>query len=155
MRQPLSNVTITGLRTEGMTADEAVIALAWLEKHVSEFDSVEFNLRIGTPQDLGVGYTEEIRRQAALNSQKRVDMIAFDGKEVTIVEVKVRIALGALGQLLGYRHLFQEDHPMFAVVRLVAIGHDALIDVPEVFRAHGVDVELFPDVRLYDFPQGS
>jgi hypothetical protein len=42
-------------------------------------------------------------------SQKRIDVLGWVGESPTIVEVKLRVGLGTLGQVLGYRALFVEE----------------------------------------------
>jgi len=131
-----------------MTVNESVISRAWLMKHGLDFDRVEFNSLLGNSIELGPEVDEVTRRQAAQISAKRSDIIAWHGNEATIVEVKPRLSFSALGQLLGYRLLFHLEHPEITNIHLVAIGHDASVDTPEVLLAHGAHVELFPNVTL-------
>jgi len=137
-----------------MTVNESMIARAWIQEHGADFDAIGFNTRLGNTVDLGEGFDEVTRRQAALLSQKRADIIAQKGTTVTIVEVKLRVSLAALGQLLGYELLWKVENPATTRVNLVAIGHDALVDVPEILRAHNVAVELFPNVLTQQLPYG-
>lgn len=137
-----------------MTVNESMVVHAWLVKHADEWDDVDFNVRLGSSQVLGDGYNETTRAQAALLTQKRVDLVATRGNAVDIVEVKIRVSLGALGQLLGYKVLWTVEHPETETIELEAIGNSALLDVVEVLQAHGVTVELFPDVTLATLPYG-
>lgn len=131
-----------------MTANESQVARAWLVQHADEFDDVDFNVRIGTALELGAGFDDATRRQAAIVTQKRADMVATKGTAVTIVEVKIRVSLAAMGQLLGYDVLYRLDYPQTSSVRLVAIGYDALLDAASLLLAHNISVELFKDVTL-------
>lgn len=137
-----------------LTANESAVVRAWLLEHADEWDDVEFNVRLGTSLELGPGYSESTRAQAAIVTQKRADMVATRGTEAAIVEVKLRVALAALGQLLGYSVLWRAENPDTTTVHLIAIGHDALLDVVELLQAHGVSVELFPNVALAVLPYG-
>jgi len=128
----------------GMTFVESEITRAWLQQHGDEFESLEFNVRLGAGVELGEEYGEETRRDATMLSQKRADIVAIARGVVTIVEVKVRIGLPALGQLIGYRELWRRDHPDAGFIRLLAIGRSAVSDVDLVFRAQGVEIETFP-----------
>lgn len=135
-----------------MTVNESAVAHAWLVMHADEWDDVEFNVRVGSQLELGAGYSETTRAQAALLSQKRIDIVATRGNDYAIIEVKIRVSLAALGQLLGYSVLWRVEHPSAITIQLVAIGHDALLDVVEMLQAHGVHVELFPNVALATLP---
>lgn len=136
-----------------MTVNESLIAHQWLLKHADEFDGADFNVRLGSEVDLGPGYNDTIRRQAAILSQKRADIVATLGSEVTIVEVKLRVSLAALGQLLGYAILWRAEHPETTAVHLVAVGFSALVDAVELLHAHNINVEVFPDVTLVTLPK--
>lgn len=137
-----------------LTANESQIARAWIAEHADEWDDVDFNARVGSELELGPGFSEATRRQAALLSQKRIDMVATKGSNVAIIEVKLRVSLAALGQLLGYSVLWRLENPATANINLIAIGHDALLDVVEMLHAHGASVELFPNVALATLPYG-
>jgi hypothetical protein len=134
------------------TVNESIIARAWLVKHADEWDDVLFNVSLGSHQVLGPGYSEATQRQAAAITTKRADMVATSGEFVAIVECKVRVALTAMGQLLGYEVLWRAEHPETLDVKLIAIGNSALIDVVDVLMAHHIQVELFPDVTLHYTP---
>jgi len=138
-----------------MTANESAVARAWLEQHADEWDDAEFNVRVGSSMDLGPSYSDATRAQAAISSQKRVDLVATRGNVARLVEIKIRVPMGALGQLLGYQVLWRVEHPETADVQLEAIGNSALLDVVEILQAHGVHVELFPDLTLARLPYGG
>lgn len=139
-------------RLEGFTVNETIIAQAWIKKHADEYDTIAFQGHLGTQQDPGPQYDETLRAQAMIQSQKRADMIAVRGRNVTIVEVKIRVSLDALGQLLGYYTLWTAEHPGQHTVKLVAIGQTALLDAVELFHARGVALETFPEVAIVQKP---
>lgn len=128
---------------------ESYVAREWIKANIDNLDAIDFNVRLGDGLDLGPNYDDATRLQAKLLSQKRADIVARIGDTVTLVEVKDRLSLSAMGQLLGYRTLYQLAHPEVAEVKLLAIGRDASQDVPEVLRAHGVSVQLFPGALAY------
>lgn len=132
----------------GMTYVESAITRAWLTAHAREWYSIEFNVRLGAGEKLDASFDDATRRQAELVTQKRADVIARRPGEVQIIEVKVRIALPAIGQLIGYRHLWLDDPARERNVTLKAIGRAITTDVEPVMRAQGIEVELFPRVPV-------
>lgn len=128
----------------GMTPEESAIAKAWLAAHASEYDSAEFNVRLGEGMQLEGEWDASARRFAALATAKRADIIVRQGSAVTIVEVKVRVGLGALGQLIGYRDLWLKQNPTTVVTALVAAASTAEPDVQSVLQQSGVRLEFFP-----------
>jgi hypothetical protein len=133
-------------RYDQMTADESAIAREWIRRHAAEYDSVAFNVRLGEGVDPGPAYTDDVRRMAQLGSQKRADLVACVEYSCTIVEVKVRISLDAMGQVLAYKTLLTAENPGVTVDHLVVIGNAAAPDVPELFAAHGVETEIYSGV---------
>jgi hypothetical protein len=128
----------------GMTWVESQIARAWLNRHGAEYDEVLFNVRVGEGVDPGEEYAAEIREMAVKLTQKRADMVARAGDQVDLIEVKVRIAFPVIGQLVGYRALWQRQHPELPVRRLLAIGRSVVPDAADILESQGIQIETFP-----------
>lgn len=128
----------------GMTWVESEITRAWLHRHGAEYDSIEFNYRLGDGVDVGQEYTPEIQRMATLLTQKRADILARVADEVDLIEVKVRIGFPVMGQLIGYRSLWRRQHPEIPVRRLVAIGRSVVQDAGPAIEELGITIETFP-----------
>lgn len=127
-----------------MTFVESAIAKEWVIKYGQQFDSIEFNVRLGQGIVLPPDADEPTRRLAAAVSPRRADIVARVARSVTIVEVKVNISLGALGQLIGYRELWLVDHPETIDVELWAIGRRMTNDAEPAFRQQHIRWETFP-----------
>ena len=105
----------------GMISAEAALLSRWLAEHWREYDSVDYNIRVGIGIDPGPQVPDTIRQGAIANSQRRIDALLYTGQQPTIVEVKVRGSLWAIGQLLGYRVLWMRDNPGKLPPRLVMV----------------------------------
>lgn len=131
-----------------LTLVESAIGKAWLRAHANEYDSVTFNMRLGAGVTLPPGTPAWVYESARAGTTKRTDIVAHRGSDATIVEVKKRISLGSLGQLLGYQALYLQDNPQTGVVRLVAAGLSIQDDITGILNNHGITVELFPDASI-------
>lgn len=131
-------------RVPGMEEPESAVAIAWAERHNSEYTSIDFNFRLGPGVDPGESYPRESRELNILLTQKRADILARRPGLVTIVEVKLRVDLGALGQLLGYRKLYTESHGAGDRVQLIAAGRFVDDQVVSILLEQGVSIEIFP-----------
>jgi len=124
-----------------MIRAEAALLTAWLNAHWQQFDKVDYNVRVGhgVVQDAA---TPEFAQQAAIsNSQRRVDAIVWRGDAPTIIEVKVRGSLWALGQLWGYRQLWLRDNTgVYPGVIMVCGSIDP--DTAYVFDSLGVRFDV-------------
>jgi hypothetical protein len=127
-----------------MTYVESAITRAWLVRHGPEYDEISFNVRLGEGQDVGQQYSPEIQHMAQLVTQKRSDIVARAGDQVDLIEVKVRIAFGVIGQLIGYRGLWRLQRPDLAVRRIIAIGRSVVPDMAAIIEEAGVIIETYP-----------
>lgn len=154
---PIGNIDALRIATQlpGLVPIETAIARAWLEEHHLEFESVEFNVRLGQGVILPAGSPEFMRAFARASTTKRADMILHQGRDVTIVEVKVRIGGSALGQLALYKKLYIAEHPEVQRVHLVTAGITTEPDVEDFYHEHGITVELFPSVWSAPIPEGA
>jgi hypothetical protein len=131
-----------------LTNVESAIAKAWLVKHRDDWDSVTFNMRLGAGVQMPPGTPIYIVEAAKAGTQKRTDIIAHRHGNIAIVEVKKRISLGSLGQLLGYRRLYLAENPQTGHVDLVAAALSIQADIEHIFTENNISVELFPNAVL-------
>jgi hypothetical protein len=147
---PIGNIAALRVAAQlpGLVPVEAAVARAWLEEHHLEFESVEFNVRLGSGVVLPAGSPAFLEKFVRSSTTKRADMILHLGRDVTIVEVKVRIGGGAFGQLALYKKLYLAEHQEVQRVHLVAAGITIEPDVMDLYTDHGITVELFPNAWL-------
>lgn len=138
---------LSGGQIHGLNIYEDKLVRAWLRDWHPFYDSVEFQAHVGGGLDCGDTFPENIRRMYRHNSQKRIDALARGPFGVTICEVKHKLDLAQLGQLIGYRWLWVHEHNAPGEhVELLALGFECLEDVAHAMRANGVRVVLYPEV---------
>ena len=128
----------------GLRRPDTKIAQAWLREHAHEYDSVEFNVRLGEGIVLPESADESMKLFAAAVSTKKADMVLRRGADATIVEVKIRVGGAALGQLVLYRDLYRKKFPDVGDVRLIVAGQFLEPDVAATYQAHDIAIELYP-----------
>jgi hypothetical protein len=72
----------------GMRDTEANLMRRWLALHEHEYERFDYNVRIGAGRDPGQAYPEWVRKTAIMSSQLRMDAIAWNGTQATILELK-------------------------------------------------------------------
>lgn len=127
-----------------MLPREVLIWKGWLREHEGEFDRYDYNVRVGKGVDPGEGYNVETRRDAILNSQKRIDCVARNGSAATIIEVEENPGTKALGQLEAYEYLWKQDNPTLSTPRLIVVCARANPDETAYFQAKGIRVYIVP-----------
>jgi hypothetical protein len=145
---PPSNLAALLLQSRypGLLPVENAVARAWLDEHGAEYDRLDFNVRLGQGVKPGQGATSLEHSIAFALTTKRADLIASTANAVTIIEIKERIGPGAIGQLLMYEHLWEQQDGSGRPVHLLAIGRNIVPELAGAFQRHDIAYELFPDV---------
>lgn len=104
-----------------MGPGDKAIWRAYLVAGGFQFAPFTYDLRVGDGADLGPNPDELSRSIAAALTRKRIDVLYFVNDAPTIVEVKQRAGLTAIGQLLGYRKLYMMSFPDQPEPRLVLV----------------------------------
>lgn len=128
----------------GLPAPEAVVLQAWLDEHAREYTRFEFNVRIGSGVDPGPLLDDATRRQAILNTQRRIDVVAWKGDSPTIIEVKVRAGAAAVGQIVVYEHLWLAENRPSGGLSLLIVCNTHSPDIDGVTARYGIGIVDVP-----------
>ncbi|MBA7569803.1 hypothetical protein ES708_11544 [subsurface metagenome] len=125
-----------------MRVDEARIWTKYLEQTGLEFTRVIYDLHLGAgvlplPAD-----PDYMRRLLSAVTKKRVDAVGETDTDIWIFEVKPRISMSALGQLVTYFELYQQEHRPVKPVLLAAIGEREAPDIRSAFDLYAVNIIL-------------
>jgi len=124
---------------------ESLVIRDFLVNQGATYDRFSFSVRVGTPIQPDPTHLPAVQAGGVQSSLKRIDLLAWTGKQVTIVEAKIRISVAAIGQVLMYRELFVQEMPDVPEPRLVVIGRSGDPDVLSTHSAQGIDVYLYAD----------
>jgi len=122
---------------------ESAIIRDFLVAHIDEYDRFSFSVRVGTGLTADPSHLPGVQRSTVFSSQKRIDMMAWQGAQPFLFEVKERLNVYVLGQLRTYAHLWMEENPDAPEPRLAAITRYGDSDVERVLEANGVDVYIY------------
>lgn len=126
------------------TPKESALIRDFLQAHIHEYEPYSFTVRVGQGVTPNPDHLPGVQRQTVLNSQMRIDMLAWQGAQPFIFEVKERATHAAIGQLLTYRHLWMEEHPDDPAPQLAVIARTIDPDMERVFANSDVTVYLYP-----------
>lgn len=115
-----------------MIGEDKKVWERFIVKFPERFESVDYDWRVGVGMEIKPWWTENIKRMAVMLSQKRIDVLAWKADTPTIIEVKRRVTIGTIGQILSYRVLFMSDLPLMNKPELLVItemigGDDMLV----------------------------
>lgn len=133
----------------GLVPIESVLWRVWLEDHEQDYDRFEYNVHVGqginiAPRSLEdtPELQEKIRKQFQQATQKKIDVVGFQGPAMTIFEVEERPGTRALGQLLTYRELLHTQRPPTAPTTLGLVARRLGTDMRAVFERSEVTIWL-------------
>ena len=129
------------------TDRESAILRDYLLQHLREFDRVSFSVRLGEGHTPDPSLPAPIQKQQKFVTQRRVDLLAWRGSQPVLVEAKYLVAPSALGQILAYRQLLQQELPDAPEPDLVVIGRASDSETIAILNSHGVTVYLYPEAQ--------
>jgi hypothetical protein len=127
------------------TGPESAIYRDYLSRHIYDFDRIHLQVRVGEGLTPDPAFLDGVQRQAIRNSKKVIDVLGWKGLQPTIVEIKIRVLIQAIGQIRGYRQLFLEANPDALDPRLVIAGRYSDPDTIRVIATEGIDLYLYPE----------
>ena len=148
----MSTTTAIPLRFPGMLPHEGLLLHRWLELHASEYDSFDYNVRIGAGYDPGPTWPETTRRMAIMNSQLRTDAVARKGNQVTLIEVKYLAGPSAVGQLLTYDAIWAGDFPSEPLPKLILVAYRFKPNIQPLLDKARIRLDLI-DVDFGNLPR--
>lgn len=90
-------------------------------KYPDRFDTVDYDVHVGS----GIDAPDEVDNKTAEQwkdlTRKRIDVVAWKRNSPTIIEVKKRVGLPTLGQVLGYRFLYLREYTEISSIPLLIV----------------------------------
>ena len=125
-----------------MRSDEARIWTKFLDTTDLVFEKITYDLHLGAgvlplPTD-----PDYMRHLLSAVTKKRVDAVGETREDIWIFEVKPRISMSALGQLVTYFELYQEEYRPLKPLMLAAIGEREAPDIRSAFNLYAVNIIL-------------
>ena len=104
------------------------------------FITVDYDWRVGVGVKMPPDTEENIRRMGKMLSQKRIDVVGWNQEQPTIVEVKQRLGIQTLGQVLGYQLLFSKEFPNIQKPKIMVVCEMGEQDDFDILKAYKVPV---------------
>jgi len=125
-----------------MLGEDIPIWERFIVKFPDRFDSVDYDWRVGVGMELQSGWEDNIKRMATMVTQKRIDVLGWNGERPTIIEVKKAVNISTLGQVLGYQILFVHDFPHISKPNILVVTEFLGGDDRLVLDSYTVPVEV-------------
>lgn len=128
------------VRYPHMVKDEIEEWKRFLKEHGNEFTDFKYDIRVGKGIGNLPGIGTQYQHMATYLSQKRIDVVGYKQNNRYIIELKQSAYEGALGQLLGYKILYEDRYGKGTVQGLILVCTRADNDIIRSASVQGIQV---------------
>ncbi len=121
-----------------MIGEDSAVWSRFIIKFPEYFDTVDYDMRVGRGSKVLPEESEKYNNYWTQLTQKRIDVVGYKNNFVTLLEVKKRASLFTLGQILGYKFLYQRDHKEIPLVRTLIICSSITPDDIDILNHFGI-----------------
>lgn len=123
-----------------LSPSEARIWDRFVRKNPDVFERVAYDVKVGSVPDFVLEHNDAaIRAQRDLYRYK-IDVVAFKGEEVFIIELKQAATMRAIGQVIGYKELLKREYKPASEPKLVIITDVLMPDMNVLTSSVGIQI---------------
>lgn len=104
-----------------LLGDDKLIWNLFVDSFPNRFDTVDYDIHVGRGISSPNENNKIISEQWRQLTKKRIDVVGWKNQQPTIIEVKKRVGLETVGQILGYRILYKKQFPDYPSPALLVI----------------------------------
>jgi hypothetical protein len=121
---------------------DCVLWQKWLDDNAAAYSQFIYDVKVGEGTDPGPQYPDNIRYDAQVLSQRRVDAVGYQAKIITLFEVTTSAGLTALGQCMAYPKLYVDTYTPPLPVKMHLVTYQFQSDMEKLYVAHGIDYTI-------------
>lgn len=125
-----------------MVEEEVEIWERFMEKFPDRFETVDYDFRVGEGAPVPAGAAESHARMITMLSQKRIDALTWVDNQPTIIEIKRRVGLSTVGQVIGYKTLFEMNLTNLKKPEVLIVCETISVDDRKVIEVAGIPFEV-------------
>jgi hypothetical protein len=112
----------------------------FIEEFPDVYDNVQYDLEIGEVPGFVLNHPELAMQGQASNYQCKIDVVGFKKDQIDIIELKPGAGFAALGQVNGYKALYQRDFSPPFVPKAVVITDRTTTDISHAAHVQNVQI---------------
>lgn len=121
-----------------MIGEDKLVWERFVKANPDFFQEVDYDVHVGEGMTMPDNWTERDLGWAKQLTQKRIDVIGFKNETITLVEVKRRVDLATLGQVLGYKFLYERRENLVNKTESIVIAALADVDDRDILGHYGI-----------------
>uniref|UniRef100_A0A6H2A1H4 PD-(D/E)XK nuclease superfamily protein n=1 Tax=viral metagenome TaxID=1070528 RepID=A0A6H2A1H4_9ZZZZ len=96
------------------------------------FIKLEYDVHVGELVEEPPGLPDYLKGMLQAVYRKRIDVVAYDSDCIYVVEVKPRAGLSAIGQVMAYKLLYQDEFKPMLPVEMRIVCERIATDIPRL-----------------------
>jgi len=105
-----------------------------------EFIKLEYDVHVGELIDEPPGLPEYLKGMLQAVYRKRIDVVAYDPDRIYVIEVKPRAGLSAIGQVMAYKLLYQDEFTPNVPVEMRIVCERIATDIPRIAKELNIGI---------------
>lgn len=124
-----------------MKPEDISVWVRFITNNPNYFDTVDYDVPLGKGVEVSTAYSENLRKDYKILTQKKVDVIGYKDENVYLVEVKPVADMRALGQIITYNNLYSNEFISLKIpISLVVCGNIER-ELENVYKANNILIE--------------
>lgn len=128
-----------------MYGPESELWTEFLKEHGEEYYKFVYDLHVGKLWPELDKMPEPWRKGAEAIYLKRIDAVGYQPRKITIFEVKPHAGLGALGQIIGYVTMYEEQYEPKEELAAAIITRLVDPNLEHVYEQYGIKTYTYPE----------
>jgi hypothetical protein len=122
--------------------EETLIWNRFIDKYPDRFESVDYDVKVGTPRDYSMYPEDEIRKALEYLSLKRIDVVGYSMDKAFIIEIEPNANVRAIGEVIAKTDLFKEQFPDYRAYYPMIITDIENPDMRKLCTRYGIIFEV-------------
>jgi len=125
-----------------MSMEDFTLWIKWKKHGLIDSTAMWFDIGLGAGTDCGENITPELKKCHLKNTQLRADAIIEYPDHIKIVELRKNAGPDAIGRILAYKMLWEDDPKIDKRIELLIVTNHARQDTIKVAVANGISVGI-------------
>ena len=122
--------------------EETLIWNRFIDRYPDRFESVDYDVKVGTPRDYSMYPEDEIRKALEYLSLKRIDVVGYSMDKAFIIEIEPNANVRAIGEVIAKTDLFKENFPNYRAYYPMIITDIENPDMRRLCTRYGIIFEV-------------
>lgn len=125
-----------------MKPEDVAVWERFITKNPAFFERVDYDVVVGAGAPQNADHSENIQKMGTILTQKKIDVVGYNGELASIVEVGPIADMRKLGQILTYATLFAATYPDVRIAQKIVLCGQVERELEPMFAEHDIVIEL-------------